>query len=396
MKNNSNLHQRREFLKLTGLSALPFLSTSGRFFSSPNDTDSTQQPINFISDGLFHSPGDYIQLLQSIHDMDGIQRDFYGNGGVVQSLEAQFADITGKEKAIYLPSGTMANQLAIRLLSGQDTKVIVPENAHIYRDEADAAQSVHQKRLIPVGHGKSFFELQDLKESINYLAREEVFKSGLSTIVIENPIRRADGTHIPMDTIQSISSYARSEGFKLHLDGARLHIASAYSGISIKEYAALFDTVYISLYKYLNAAGGAILCGDAELIEQIPHFIKILGGTVYQNWVNAAAALHYLKDIDAQWSNVVNTSRELILKLNQISGIHISPITSGTNIYNLQLDPEIHGESLSKYLYEDHAIYSRRPDEKGQIKWMVNASILSRPVDDIVFAFQESINKAQR
>ncbi len=115
----------------------------------------------------------------------------------------------------------MANQLAIKLLNGNNTKVIVPDNSHVFRDEADAAQSVHKLRLIPLGKNKAYFNLNDVKNAIKYLDENEVFKSGLGTVMIENPIRRADGTIIPLKTIVEITEYCREQGYKLHLDGAR-------------------------------------------------------------------------------------------------------------------------------------------------------------------------------
>jgi threonine aldolase len=261
-----------------------------------------QSPVNFIYDGLALSPNEYLNKLQEINKSNPIEPDFYGEGGATKLLEEEFAKLTGKEKAIYLPTGTMANQLAIKLLNENNTKVIVPENAHIYRDEADAAQSVHNKRLIPAGQGKAYFDLADLKSTIEYTNNNEVFNSGLGTVVIENPVRRADGAFVPIETIKEISKYCKENNYKIHLDGARIHLASAFNNISLSEYASYFDTVYISLYKYLNATGGAILCGDAKIIDKISHQIKILVGTVFQSWNITSIALHYLNGISERWN----------------------------------------------------------------------------------------------
>ena len=160
----------------------------------------------------------------------------------------------------------------------------------MYRDEADAAQSIFNKRLIALAKNETFFTADQLQKAIENLDNEEVFKSGIGCVSIENPVRRSDGRMIPIDEIKKISEYCRSKNIKLHLDGARLHMASAWSGISLKEYSSYFDTVYISLYKYLGASGGAILCGDKSLIEKMPHMIKIHGGNMFGNWLNAAMA----------------------------------------------------------------------------------------------------------
>src|SRR5262249_9474998 len=151
-------------------------------------------------------------------------RDFYGEGGVVEELEKKFIDITGKEKAIYMPSGTMANELALHVLSGDNTKVFVQELSHIYRDEADAAKSVFNKRLIPIAKGEYSFTLEELKSAIDYHNNGEVFKSGIGCLSIEVPVRRADNCTISIEEIRRISKFCRENNYKLHLDGARLYM----------------------------------------------------------------------------------------------------------------------------------------------------------------------------
>ena len=392
---------RRGFMKKCGLSTVPFLLPS---FDSgvipsikiPNENSGKIKiPVNFIYDGLAFSPQEYLEKLHEINKIKAIEPDFYGNGGETNLLEEEFAKITGKEKAIYLPTGTMANQLAIKLLNGNHTKVIVPENSHIFRDEADAAQSVHNKRLVPVGLNQSYFGVNDLKNTIKHLNANEVFKSGLGTIVIENPVRRAEGIAVPIDVIKEVSDYCKQNDYKLHLDGARIHIASAYTNVTLSEYASYFDTVYISLYKYLNATGGAILCGEAKIIDQVSYQIKIYGGTVFQNWGNTAMALYYLKGIEKRWKNVVTSANKLIEELNKINGVSITNLKNGTNIYNLKLAKEVSLKKLAGFLYNEYNIWLGRANEKGIVKFSVNESLLTRNINDIVDAWKMGIEKAK-
>ncbi|MEO7991512.1 MAG: aminotransferase class I/II-fold pyridoxal phosphate-dependent enzyme [Chryseolinea sp.] len=394
-------NNRRDFLKKCSLSTVPFLfptiSLNATSFEKTIDEvhNKNQSPVNFIYDGLALLPNEYLEKLQEINKSKAIEPDFYGDGGTTKLIEEEFAKITGKEKAIYLPTGTMANQLAIKLLNENNTKVIVPENSHIYRDEADAAQSVHSKRLIPVGIGKPYFDIVDLKSTIDYTNSNEVFKSGLGTIVIENPVRRADGTFVPIDTIKEISNYCKENNYKMHLDGARIHLASAFNNISLSEYASYFDTVYISLYKYLNANGGAILCGDSKIIDQISHQIKILGGTVFQSWNNTSMALHYLKGINERWGEVVKSSQKIIAELNNIKGVSITSLKNGTNIYDLTLSDEISLKQLAIFLYNKHNIWLGRANEKGIVKFTVNESLLTRDYKDILNAWKKGIEQAR-
>lgn len=402
MKKITKENDRRDFLKKCSLSTVPFLfPTIGlNALTSEKTIDEAhtenRPPVNFIYDGLVLSPNEYLNKLQEINKLNPIEPDFYGDGGATKLIEEEFAKITGKEKAIYLPTGTMANQLAIKLLNENNTKVIVPENSHIYRDEADAAQSVHGKRLVPVGEGKPYFDLADLKSTIDYIHNNEVFNSGLGTVVIENPVRRADGTFVPIDTIKEISNYCKENNYKMHLDGTRIHLASAFNNIPLSEYASYFDTVYISLYKYLNATGGAILCGDAKIIDQISHHIKILGGTVFQSWNNTSMALHYLTGITQRWNDVVKTSQKMISELNKIDGVNITSLKNGTNIYDLTLSSEISLKKLAIFLYDEHNIWLGRANEKNIVKLSVNESLLTRDYHAILNAWKKGIEHARK
>ena len=392
---------RRDFFKIGALSSIPLLIPAVAYGASPSSelqnekAANAKSAVNFIYDGPMFSPQDYLAKLNEIDKGDPIEIDYYSSGGVTKALEEDFARITGKEKAIYLPTGTMANQLALKLLNGNNTKVIVPDNSHVFRDEADAAQSVHNLRLIALGKDKPYFELHDVENAIRYLNENEVFKSGLGTIMIENPIRRADGTVIPLETIIEITDYCREQGYKLHLDGARIHIASAYSKVPVSEYASHFNTIYVSLYKYLNAGSGAMLCGDAAFIDQIPHQIKILGGTMLRNWSNTAMALHYLDGIDERWQEIVQTGDHIISELNKLEGVSISAVKNGSNVYNLELAQEINLQELTDHLYSTHNITLGRANKEGLVKFKVNETLLSRDSEEIVNAWLTGIKRAR-
>lgn len=191
----SQTNNRRDFLKNCGLLTAPLLiSTSGIANTAlngaaPSLKNKFKFGVNFVWDGFFFKPGEYIEKLNEIYQGEGIEQDYYGKGGPTELLEKEFARITGKEKAIYVPTGTMANQIAMKLLNDGKTKAVVPENSHIFRDEGDAAQSVHELRLIPLGKNKPYYDLNDLKSAIEYADKNFHYDSGLGTVVIENPVR---------------------------------------------------------------------------------------------------------------------------------------------------------------------------------------------------------------
>ena len=387
---------RRHFLKASGLTLLPAALPAIPLLA--NDLSVKTLPANepivkFFGDGEMYEGLPYLETLQLANAKQPLKVDRYGGGGAVEELEKKFQAITGKEKAIFMPSGTMANQFAIAALSGENTKVYVQDTSHVYRDEADAAQSVFNKRLIPLARNQTCFTADELKHAIENLDREEVFKSGIGCVSVENPVRRSDGRMVPIDEIKKISEYCRSKNFKLHLDGARLFMASAWSGVSIKEYSSYFDTVYISLYKYLGASAGAILCGERSLIDKMPHMIKIHGGSMFGNWLNAAMASYKLDTIEEKLQEAIKRSKEIFAALGQL-GIKVSAIDNGTNIYNIKFPAGINiqkfGETLNNLF-----IRIPRPDANGDGKISVNETLVYREPKYIIDSFKDAFNKAK-
>lgn len=387
---------RRNFLKASGLTLLPGLVPALPVFANDTDRQSAaadEPVVKLFGDGEFYDGLPYLEQLQIASSKQPLKVDRYGSGGAVEELEKKFEIITGKEKAIYMPSGTMANQFAIAVLSGDNTKVFVQDTSHVYRDEADAAQSIFNKRLMALAKNQTYFTADELRTAIADLASEEVFKSGIGCVSIENPVRRSDGRMVPIEEIKKISEFCRSKNIKLHLDGARLYMASAWSGISIKEYSSYFDTVYISLYKYLGASGGAILCGDKTLIEKMPHMIKIHGGNMFGNWLNAAMALHRLEGVEERLQVAIRRSKEIFAGLAK-AGIKVTPLDGGTNIYAVKFpllsNPQRVGETLNNYFLRMAA-----PDKNGNGKISVNETLLYREPKYIIEAIKDAINKGK-
>lgn len=388
---------RRSFLKASGLTLLPAILPavpSLAIDSADRFAPANEPVVKFFGDGEFYDGLPYLDQLQMANRKQPLKVDRYGSGGAVEELEKKFTVITGKEKAIYMPSGTMANQFAIAALSGENTKVFVQDTSHVYRDEADAAQSIFNKRLMALARNETFFTADQLKKAIENLDGEEVFKSGIGCVSIENPVRRTDGRSIPIDEIKKISEYCRGKNIKLHLDGARLFMASAWSGISIKEYSSYFDTVYISLYKYLGASGGAILCGDKSLIEKMPHMIKIHGGNMFGNWLNASMASYKLDGIEERLQQAIKSSKEIFDSLNQIPGMKVSPLDGGTNIYAIKFPAGLQGQKFGESL-NNYFIRMPRPDANGDAKISVNETLLYREPKYIIDAIKDSLNKAK-
>jgi threonine aldolase len=385
---------RRNFLRSSGIAAIPAILPLESLLSAPVSPPALppgNRVMKFFGDGEMFEPADYLDILQKAHSATAIVKDRYGVGGVIEELEKKFQLITGKEKAIFLPSGTMANQFAIAALSGSRSKVFVQETSHVFRDEADAAQTIFQKRLFPLAAGKTFFTAADLKAAIEALPAEEAFSTGIGAVSIENPVRRSDGRMIPIDEIRKISTYCRNNNIKLHLDGARIYMASTWSGITVKEYASYFDTVYVSLYKYLGAGAGAILCGDTATITTLPHLLKVHGGSMYGNWTNAAMALHRLEGLEERLQESLSRSAQVFKEINKIPGMAIKALDGGTNIYQLILSKEIDGKKFQVGLNKNYNIRVGAANKENIILLTVNETLLYQDAAYVVNAFKNSI-----
>lgn len=247
-----NHWNRREFFTAgLGLAALPITPIGAAAQTSP-----AQGPVHFNGDGLILSPLEYAGLLATLA-AKGIQRDSYMSGGAVETLEARFAEVLGKERAVFVPTGTLANHLAIRHLARGKTRVLVQAESHIYSDSSDCVQTLSHLNLVPLAAGSATFTLGQVEEACKR-ALERPFPVPVAAISIECPVRRRDGETFDYEEMKRIARFAREQDIRLHLDGARLFVASAYTGVTPAEYVALFDTVYVSLYKCFNAASGAI------------------------------------------------------------------------------------------------------------------------------------------
>ncbi|RZK74132.1 MAG: threonine aldolase [Pedobacter sp.] len=391
--------QDRHFLKISALSTLPFVESTlnplKALASEKSMLSKDSEAVYFINDGIFYRPEDFLNKLQEINANNPIVRDNYGYGGDMEKLLKKFIEITGKEAAVYLPTGTLANQLAISNLCGGKTKAFVQETSHVYRDEGDAAQTLFNKRLIPLAEGKAHFTLEELKKEIKYHKEGEAFVGEVGVVSIETPVRRCDNQAFPLQEIKKISAYCKEQGYKMHLDGARLHMATAFTNATVKEYSAYFDTVYMCLYKYLGATGGAVLCGDKVVIDQMHHLIKIHGGGIFTNWPSASIALHHLNTIDEVMGKIKVKSATLFTQLGGLQEIKINQIENGTNQFNVFISKSIDAVKLNHRLREKHNIIFGLPREDGFVKIKVNPTLLRRDNQLIFDSFKDAIAYAK-
>lgn len=334
-----NSIHRRDFLKLGGIAAVIGLVEGNASPQIQSDKDKIailQKAVKFTKDGIDMTPLEYSHLLLKLAEEGKIKTDYYSTGGTVEELEHKFAKWLGKESAVFMPTGTLANHIAIRKLAGTKKRAIVQEESHIYNDSGDCLQTLSGINLIPMAFQKATMTLDEVKAALSRTAAGRV-ATGVGVISIESPVRRKYEEMFDFEEMKKISAFAREKGIKLHMDGARLFVASVHSGIPPSEYAGLFDTVYTSLYKCFNAAAGAILAGPKNFIEDLFHVRRAFGGGMPQVWPFAAVALHYIDSFIDEYSKALNIAGKIFKLLQKNDAFKIEKIPNGTNVFKLHV-----------------------------------------------------------
>jgi threonine aldolase len=362
-----------------------------------SDTERTEHSceerlVQFRSDGLGLSPAAYGRLLAEIAETRGIATDDYSRDGIVAELEARMAALLGKEMAVFLPTGTLANHLAVRRLARNGKRVLVQAESHLYNDEGDCAQQLSGLNLVPLAPGRATITLAEIERAVAG-APEMRVAAPVGAISIETPVRRVAGDAFDPGELRMISAFARARGIGLHLDGARLLLEAAYTGIAAAETAALFDTVYVSLWKYLNAANGAILAGPRDLLGGLYHDRRMFGGSLPRAWPDAAVALHFLDGFAERFAAAVKAADAILAALDNHPSATVERSPAATNVTVLRVTGANAASLPQRLAMQRIGIRSARQISADGAKFTLhtNETILRRSVDEIVGAFMEAL-----
>lgn len=255
--------------------------------------------------------------------------DVYGEDPTVNRLEQRSAEIFEREAAIFVPTGTMGNQIAIKIHTHHGQEVICEERAHIINLESAtlAAFSGCQPRVINGEDGVITWE--QIRKRI---APRVYYRAQTGLIVLENTLNLAGGTIFPQAVADEICDKAHEEGIPVHLDGARIFNAAAATGKTVAELSRKFDSVMFCLSKGLGAPVGSILLGSKDFINKARTYRKAMGGGMRQAGVLAAAGLVALEKMPARLKEDHENARILAEGLAQIRGIRIDAKKVPTNI----------------------------------------------------------------
>ncbi|MEZ4394066.1 MAG: low-specificity L-threonine aldolase [Polyangiales bacterium] len=228
-------------------------------------------------------------MRRAMHDAE-VGDDVYGEDPTALLLEARVAELLGKESARFVPSGTMANQIALLLHCRPGDEVIVSEGAHCAWYESGAGAAWAGAQFVTAGAGVIFSP-----DDLDAASKPDAYWCPRTRLVaLENTHNRGGGRVLPQDVVVAVCERARAKGYATHLDGARLFNAGVASGASLAELAAPFDTVSVCLSKGLGAPVGSLLAGSRDHVRQATRLRKMLGGGMRQVGVLAAAGLYAL------------------------------------------------------------------------------------------------------
>ena len=352
--------------------------------------------VIFRGDGEPKTPLTMLQRLAEFDQEFTLEADSYSLGGNVEQLEKKCAEMLGKEAAVFMPTGTLANHLAIRKLCGVKPRAIVQEQSHLYNDSGDCATRLSNINLVPLAKGRPYFTLEALKAAVEQAENGRVVNP-VGAVMVESPVRRQSGKIMPFAEMKAVTDYCRDKQIGSHLDGARLYMMSGATGILPADYAALFDTVYVSLYKYFGAPFGAILAGAAEFIDGLYHDRRMFGGGLASANFAAALALQGISGFEERFNRAMAQATALFNKINALDGINVEPFKHGSNIFPLELASDVDSKCFVKTL-EEHSVSVSPPDSdrSRRIMLTVNPTILRQDIHSLRFAFERANEKGQR
>ncbi|WP_295997286.1 low specificity L-threonine aldolase [Rugamonas sp.] len=265
--------------------------------------------------------------------------DVYGDDPTARALEHATAALLGKEAAVYMPTGTMTNQVAIRAHTEPGDAVLFDQSAHVYllKGGALAAYAGVLPRLLPGVRG--IFQPHDLDHAIGRAHRffPATIQAPARLLCVENTHNLGGGAVWPLDTLLAVAARGREHALALHLDGARLWHASAATGISEARYAAPFDTVSVCFSKALGAPVGSCLAGTAAFIARARRFKQQIGGGFRQAGIIAAGALHALEHHRPRLLKTHQLAARFAAGIARIDGIALDLATVETNIVRFSL-----------------------------------------------------------
>ena len=252
--------------------------------------------------------------------------DVYGEDPTVNRLQKMAAELTGKEAALFVSSGTMGNQAAIAAATRRGDAVLVGENAHILLYESGAGSALWGVQVETLGTG-GFFSSSEVADAIHPV---DVHYAPARMLAVENTHNQSGGRIFPLDQLKEAAAVARDHGLTVHLDGARIFNAAVASGTPLATWAEPCDSLTFCLSKGLGAPIGSVLCGSSDFILRAHRARKQMGGGTRQAGIIAAAGIHALENHVERLADDHSNAQRLAAGLQNL-GFKVDPFPE-TNI----------------------------------------------------------------
>ncbi|MBI4548464.1 MAG: low-specificity L-threonine aldolase [Ignavibacteriae bacterium] len=261
--------------------------------------------------------------------------DVFGEDPTVNRLQQRIADMFGKQAALFVPSGTMGNEICIKVYTQPGDEIIVDEDSHIFVYETAAPSLLSGVQMKTITNTKGIITAEQVKRIIRPKA---YYLPSTRLICLENTHGRSGGSIFPLEHIKQIRDLAKSENIKLHLDGARLWNACEATGISPQEYAEYFDSISVCFSKGLGAPIGSIIIGDEGFIDKARKYRKLFGGGMRQAGILAAAALYALDHNVERLSEDHQKAQHFAHELATLKQLRIDVATVQTNMIIIETE----------------------------------------------------------
>lgn len=264
--------------------------------------------------------------------------DVFGDDPTVNRLEQRVAEMLGMEAALYVPSGTMSNQLAVNVHTQPGDELLCDLNCHIYNYEAGGPAVLSGVTCRTLDGDFGILDLSQLEDKIRNPDDPHLVRTRL--VCLENTHNRGGGRIYPIEKIEAISQWARKNGLIMHLDGARLWNAIVATGIAAKEWAKHFDTVSVCFSKGLGAPVGSALAGPKAVIAEARRKRKLLGGGMRQAGIIAAACIHAIDHHIDRLADDHRNAQILAQAIADTRGLTLEPAEVDTNLVWFRIDPK--------------------------------------------------------
>jgi threonine aldolase len=307
--------------------------------------------------------------------------DVLGDDPTVMRLEDLAADMTGKEEAVFVPSGTMGNQMAIATHCGPGDALIAEEEAHILYYECGGPAVFAHALTWTVPSTRGVMDPADVEKRI---LKRSLHTPGTALLCIENTHNRAGGTIVPLEHLAEYRRICDRHGIKLHLDGARMFNAAAALRVPVSEVARPFDTVNFCLSKGLRAPVGSVLCGSADFIARARVWRKRMGGAMRQAGILAACGIVSLTKMVDRLEEDHRRARALAASLSEMPGLKIDWETVQTNMVAVEV-PTPASEWVERLREEKVWCLATGPK---RIRLVLHADIDDAKLEQAVEAFQ--------